>query len=82
MRLHRLDLLPPSVVAADGEEEGAAAARLPRPSSLKARPGGSLFSRAINRWVGGCGGRAGGSRCRSGRPDAGSQQACSPPPKK
>ena len=37
VRLHRLDLLPPSVIAADGENEEEARARLPRPASLKVR---------------------------------------------
>lgn len=48
MRLHRLELLPPGVIAADAEDPQQARARLPRPASLKAKPGASLFSRAIN----------------------------------
>lgn len=55
VRLHKADLLPPSVIAADGEGIEDAAVRMPRPSANNANKskgslssGTSLFSRAIN----------------------------------
>ncbi|PRW57821.1 ARF guanine-nucleotide exchange factor GNOM-like [Chlorella sorokiniana] len=49
LRLHRLDLLPPAVIAADGEDPEDARRRFPRPASLGKAKGSSssLFSRAI-----------------------------------
>jgi brefeldin A-resistance guanine nucleotide exchange factor 1 len=54
VRLHKADLLPPSVIAADGEGIEDARVRMPRPSANNANKskgsssGASLFSRAIN----------------------------------
>lgn len=53
VRLHKADLLPPLVIAADGEGREEAALRMPRPlannsNKGKASSGASLFSRAIN----------------------------------
>lgn len=51
LRMHRMELLSPSVIAADGEELEEAAARMPRPGAGSGKRGtasGSLFSRAIN----------------------------------
>lgn len=51
-RLHKLGLLPASILAVDGEAPEAAAARLPKPlAPTRASSSGSLFTRAFNRQV-------------------------------
>ncbi len=49
-RLHKLGLLPPTLLATEGEAPEAAAARLPKPSApTRSSSSGSLFTRAFNR---------------------------------
>ncbi|GAB4821173.1 hypothetical protein N2152v2_008219 [Parachlorella kessleri] len=48
LRLHKLDLLPPAIIAVDGESIEDARQRMPVPSKANKASTGSLFSRAIN----------------------------------
>ena len=49
LRLHRLGLLPPRVLAADGEDDATAKARMPRPPAAKKGSQGNMITRAFNK---------------------------------